>query len=144
MRTTTPVYPDETLSQQNVNLEPVEPPPNSADQILTPNVPTPVPPGTRVITPMFRAKTFIIVTGSIIFQGRLQKPPKVVLFRSDEKVLVIPVQIRPDGGGEFRIDIEKVNYPNLFPGDFQVAIRNPKVNTPIIFVDAVVFVDIDI
>jgi hypothetical protein len=49
MRTTTPVYPDETLSQQNVDLEPVEPPPNSADQILTPNVPTPVPPGTRVI-----------------------------------------------------------------------------------------------
>jgi hypothetical protein len=96
-----------------------------------------------VITPVFRAKTFIIVTGSIIFQGRLQKPPKVVLFRSDEKVLVIPVQLPPRGGGSFQVTIEKANYPSLFPGDFKVAIRNPKDNTPTIIVDAVVLFDFD-
>jgi len=143
MRTTTLVYPVETLSQQSVDLEPDEPPPNSADQILTPNVPTPVPPGMRVKTETFRAKTVITVFGIIVFRGRLLKPPKVVLFRSDEKVLVIPAQIPPAGGGEFQIQIDKANYPSLFPGDFKVAIRNPKDNTPTIVVDAVVLFDPD-
>jgi hypothetical protein len=139
MRTSTAVYPETTQAQQlgDADLTMVDLSSPPADMILVPGgtMNIVVPPGLwLIVNHVFYARKFVRIAGTIA-PPLPPTPPNALFFRNDTgqgsftKVVSLQTQLRPDGSFEAQID--KVRYPNLFPGFFVVGIRNPKANPTI-------------
>ena len=140
MQTSVAVYPDDMLSQQSYGLDDIELPPNPGDLSLTVQGVTILYPGVRGFLPkVFYARQSLVVSGVIAYE-RVGQPPNALFFRSDYpqgpfvRVVSQALPLPLTGGGAFTIPITKTFYPNLFPGYFLFAIRNPKNNAQPIYV----------